>query len=126
MKDVKTAEEMAIKPKSNFVTDSIGRKVTIKNNSTQLCIIARTYEKQFTYLVPFLLSLHNPKAKPFVFITLTDKSDTAKAEKIAKFVNDFTYEYTFVIPQKFENSGDFGYKMTDYAMEYLLEYIWLN
>lgn len=97
----------------------------------QLCIISRTYEKKYSYLLTHLLSIsHNPLTKPIVLLLITDEeSSFQKAESIASQANTIIgYGMAFVLPTTSKNAekispdykNDFGYSYTDAAIDLLL------
>jgi hypothetical protein len=172
--DVQIPKEILVEQTPEPVTqvelppmDSIAERLKPISDKTQLCIVVRTFEKQFPYLTPLLLSLYNPTSRPYVFLAFTDKTNMTKAQEISDYVNNATYNFTYIVPpvratkkveasigkkssnqskaagsKEFQMSTrkkssvessntvskdkvkrsnpDYGYKMTDYTIDYLL------
>ena len=101
-------------------------------HGTKICIIARTFQKQYPYLLTFLLSIsHNKKTMPRIFLLITDtESSVSAAHKIAQLSNSMSgYNLTSILPiteQDAKNANenyktDYGYGYTDAAIDYFAE-----
>lgn len=102
----------------------------LQKSIPQLCIITRTYEEQYAYLLTHLLSIsHNLVSKPIVLLLITDgKSSHKKANEIANQANSIVgYTMTLLLPIKANDAQkisqnykqDFGYSYTDASLDYL-------
>ena len=99
---------------------------------TNLCIVARTYQPQYEYIITFLLSIsHNKKTRPHVFMLRTEesssKSDLLRIVKQANTiigyqiasVLDIGANEARLINPDFEH--DYGYAYTDASINFLIE-----
>ena len=91
-----------------------------------LCVIARTYWAQLSYLPVFALSLYYSGQRNIqIYVVNTDnRTDTQQLQQVVQLVNNFVSEKDFVIYLALgEPPGrrDYGYGMTDRALAYLYE-----
>lgn len=96
-----------------------------------LCIVARTYQKQYPKLLTFLLALSQNHCRPCVYLLVTDKSSSIKdVEEIVQKANKLLgYDLASVLPIDYRHANeispayetDYGYAYTDAAIGYLLK-----
>ena len=99
---------------------------------TNLCIVARTFQPQYEYILTFLLSIsHNKKTRPHVFMLRTE--DSSSKSDLLRIVNqansiigyqiasvlDIGADEAFLINPDFEH--DYGYGYTDASINFLVE-----
>ena len=91
-----------------------------------LCVVARTYWAQLSYLPVFALSLYYSGQRNIqIYVVNTDnRTDIQQLQQVVQLVNNFVSEKDFVIYLALgEPPGrrDYGYGMTDRALAYLYE-----
>ncbi|KAJ3373489.1 hypothetical protein HDU91_006890 [Kappamyces sp. JEL0680] len=97
----------------------------------QVCVVARTFAKQYHMIPTFVLSLSQNSLKPSVYLVITDaESSVPEAEAIVQKTNDFVgRRLASVLPitasdaQRYfdlESGQEYGYAYTDAAIDLLL------
>ena len=96
-------------------------------HTPQLCILVRTYPKQFDYILISILSYFGvtDMSHPLVYIMNTEKSatkgDKRKLMSIINLGNQIIGHSVFsFLDLSIENSNDYGYSLTDRAIDLLM------
>ena len=114
-----------------FDLSSSNTNAEIQGHVDALCIVARTYQKQYPYLLTFLLAISHNKVRPCVYLLITDTTSSVRSAKtITESANRIVgYTMAYILPIDYRHARnlsidydtDYGYAYTDAAIAYLLE-----
>ncbi|KAJ3305442.1 hypothetical protein HDV03_001536 [Kappamyces sp. JEL0829] len=129
MAETRKSIKRAKKPPSQY--PSVDDPIPEGMPTPQVCVVARTYSKQYSDLYPFLFSLSQNKARPLVYLLITDRtSSRAAAQEIVTTVNGILGEQTnHLLPitpadarkhLDIDTVQEYGYAYTDAAIDLIL------